>query len=145
MTSAFVEFKGIMDTVIPNNGDPSPACDKIMAHQACLKNMSFDLPDNVLAMMNVAKIPSSMETVAQMMMVASKDDNSTKSKDPEGIIEFLRASYETTIRNQKGNNQQRANKLSVVRPANNQPPIFQQQQQQRGNWQQGRGGRGKTR
>ena len=107
MTSAFIEFKGIMDMVIPNNGDPSPACDKVMAHQARLKSMSFDLPDNVLAMMIVCKIPPSMETVAQMMMVASKDENSTKSKDPEGIIEFLRASYETTIRNQRGGNQQR--------------------------------------
>ena len=32
ITRAFVEFKGIMDTVIPNNANPSPALDKIMVH-----------------------------------------------------------------------------------------------------------------
>ena len=145
MTSAFVEFKGIMETVIPNNGDPSPACDKIMAHQARLKSMKFNFPDDVLAMMIIAKIPNNMEAIAQMMMVSSKDPTSQKAKDPNGVIEIIRSSWETSTRGgQRGGNQQWANKLSAVKPANNQPPIFQQQQQQRGDWQQGGGGRGKT-
>ena len=32
ISGAFKEFKGIMDIQIPNNSDPSPAIDKIMAH-----------------------------------------------------------------------------------------------------------------
>ena len=39
LTRAFVEFKGVMDTVIPNGQDPSPALDKIMAHFARLKEI----------------------------------------------------------------------------------------------------------
>ena len=145
-SQAFIEFKGIMDTVIPNNGDPSPACDKIMAHQARLKNMSFDIPDHVLAMIILSKIPSNMETTAQLMMISSKDPSSTKAKEPNSVIEVIRASWETSTRTSIRTNQQRANKLSAVRPVPNQPPVFQQQQQQqRGDWQQGRGGRGGTR
>ena len=36
LSQAFVEFKGMMDTAIPNGVDPSPALDKIMSHFICL-------------------------------------------------------------------------------------------------------------
>ena len=143
ISHAYVEFKGMMDTVIPNNADPSPALDKIMAHNTRLKGMSFDIPDQVLAMIIVSKIPPSMEMIAQMTMIASKDATSANAGDPKKISELIRSSWDTTSRG-KNNNQQRANKLSAVKPAN-QPPVFQQQQQQRVDWQQGRGGRGGTR
>ena len=32
ISHAYVELKGMIDTAIPNNSDPSPALDKIMAH-----------------------------------------------------------------------------------------------------------------
>ena len=146
MSNAYIEFKGIMDTTLQNNADPSPALDKIMAHAIRLKNMQFDIPNHVLAMVIVSKMPPSMEMVAQMTMIASKEKDPVGS-NPEKIIELMRVSWETTTRThlKSGNNQQRANKLSVVKPVPNQPPVFQQQQQQRGDWQQGRGGRGGTR
>ena len=43
MPTAFKEFKGIMDTVIPNNSDPNPAIDKILAHHARLVSMKWDI------------------------------------------------------------------------------------------------------
>ena len=39
MPTAFKEFKGIMDTIIPNNSDPNPAIDKILAHHTHLTTM----------------------------------------------------------------------------------------------------------
>ena len=146
MSNAYIEFKGIMDTALQNNVDPSPALDKIMAHATRLKNMRFDIPNHVLAMIIVSKMPPSMETVAQMTMIASKEKD-PNGADPYKISELMRASWETTTRThiKSGNNQQRANKLSAVKPVSNHPPVFQQQQQQRGDWQQVRGGRGGTR
>ena len=62
LTRAFVEFKAIMDTVIPNGVDPSPALDKIMSHHARLTNMECEIPKKILSMMLLAKAPPSMET-----------------------------------------------------------------------------------
>ena len=52
---------------------------------------------------------------------------------PEKVVHMMRTSWETHRRaGMSRNNQQRANKLSAVKPAGNQPPQFQYQQQQRG-------------
>ena len=64
--------------------------------------------------------------------------------DPERITLTMRSSWETHQRaGVSWFNQQQATKLSVVKPAGNQPPQFQYQQQQRGDsLQQQRGGWG---
>jgi len=46
---AYIEFKGAMDTSIPNNSDPSPSLDKMMAHFARLRDLRFELAPKVLS------------------------------------------------------------------------------------------------
>ena len=65
LTRAFVEFKAIMDTVIPNGVDPSPALDKIMSHHVRLTNMECEIPNKILSLMLLAKAPSLMETLSK--------------------------------------------------------------------------------
>ena len=147
MTKAFVEFKAIMDTVIPNGVDPSPALDKIMSHHARLTNMDWDIPKKILAMMLLSKAPSSMETIVQMYSQLLADATPEKVKAdlvPKKVIAMMRTSWETHgCAGTSRLNQQQANKLSAVKPAGNQPPQFQYQQQQRGDFlQQQRGGWG---
>jgi len=144
MSKAFVEFKGLMETVIPNGSDPSPSLDKIMAHHIRLKEMEYEISDKVLAMMILAKAPPSMESVVQLMTQAAKQSGENL-KVPK-VIKAMGLSWETHGRQGAGcQNQQRANKLSAVRPAG-QPPQFQNQQQpnkqQCGDRQGWRGGRG---
>ena len=138
MTKAFVEFKAIMDTMIPNGVDPSPALDKIMSHYAHLTNMDWDIPKKILAMILLSKAPSSMETIVQMYSQLLADATSEKIKAdliPEKVITMMRTSWETHGHAGTSQfNQQQANKLSAVKPAGNQPPQFQYQQQQRGGW-----------
>jgi len=43
MATAFMEIKGIMDTAIPNNSNPNPALNKIMAHFLHLKEMDYEI------------------------------------------------------------------------------------------------------
>ena len=57
LTHAFVEFKAIMDTAIPNGVDPSLALDKIMSHYVRLNNMDCEIPKKILSMMLLAKAP----------------------------------------------------------------------------------------
>ena len=77
LTCAFVEFKAIIDTVIPNGVDPSPALDKIMSHHTHLTNMECEIPTKILSLMLLAKAPSSMETVVQMFsqLLGDADDD----------------------------------------------------------------------
>ena len=143
LSTAFVEFKGAMDTVIPNGSDPSPALDKIMSHFVRLKEMKWDIPEKVQAMMILSKAPSSMESLVQLTSYVAKDDDAELKTDK--IVRSMLLSWETHGRQGANrNNQQRANKLSAVKPAG-QPPQFQQQQEQQrgdGNFR-GRGRRGK--
>ena len=145
LNRAFIEFKCAMGTVIPNGSDPGPALDKILTHFTCLREMKFEISTRIQAMIILSKCPPSMNPIVQLLTsVTNEALTDDKKIDLQHVLTSIRGSWETTSRT-KGNNQQRANKLSAVRPANNQPPIFQQQQQQRGDWQQGRGGHGGTR
>ena len=141
ITQAFIEFKGAMDTVIPNGGDPSQALDKIMSHFVRLRDMKFDIPDKIQAMMILSKAPTSMESIVQIFSQWVKNED--EELLPGKVIESMRTSFEAARRTIRPQNQQRAQKLSAVHPANGQPPPFQQQQSQfgpqRGGFQGGRG------
>ena len=63
LSRAFVEFKGLMDTVIPEGVDLSPAIDKIMSHYVRLNKMDWDIPKKIVGRMMIAKAPSSMESI----------------------------------------------------------------------------------
>ena len=133
-----------MDTAIPNNSDPNPAIDKILAHYAHLTTMKWEISSKVLAMLVLSKAPQSMEAVVQMVTHVSEDPLTNEAFDLEQIVKALRMSWETSGQSGVSRfNQQRATKLSAVKPAGNQPPQFQYQQQQRGeSLQQQRGGWG---
>jgi hypothetical protein len=146
MSRAFAEFKGAMDTVIPNGSDPGPAIAKIQAHFSQLEHLKWKIPAHVKGLMMLAKAPSSMESTVQFMCHnLESGDIDNEDVTPEKVALTLRNAWETSRREGRGKgNQQQANKLSAVKPAGNQPPNFQQQQQQqqRGDGNQGRGGRG---
>ena len=94
ISSAFKEFKGIMDTQIPNDSDPSPAIDKIMAHHTRLTEMKWDLPKKVPSMMLLSKAPPSMETTVQMISQMTKDLGADDSLNQDQIVLAMRTSWE---------------------------------------------------
>jgi len=135
ISRAYIEFKGAMDTNIPNNSDPSPSLDKMMAHFTRLRDLRFELAPKVQAMMILAKAPASMETIVQVFFQEGDQDKLT----PDGVITSMMTAWEAHSRSgNRTNNQQRANKLSAVRRDGG-PPQFQQQQQQPYQQQQQRG------
>ena len=132
LSQAFVEFKGLMDTVFPSGVDPTPALDKIMSHFTCLNKMNWEIPKKVLGMMMITKAPSSMESIVQLYSTILTDSTLSEQEeklDPEKITLAMRGSWETHGRaGMSRSNQQQVNKLSAVKPAENQPPQFQYQQ-----------------
>ena len=98
LSQAFVEFKGMMDTVIPGGVDPSPALDKIMSHYIRLKKMDWEISKKVVAMMIIAKAPSSMESIVQLystILADSTKEQAEEKLDPERIALAMRSSWET--------------------------------------------------
>ena len=76
-----------MTTTIPDKQDPSPALSKIMSHFIRLKEIGFEIPNNVQVMMLLAKAPPSMEVIVQAL--CGKKDISTipPSKVTEGFLQ----------------------------------------------------------
>ena len=106
-----------------------------MFHFHTLGNMGFDIPTEVKSMMVITKAPKSMESVVQLL---ASETSKSKLRDLEAIISALCMAWETS--RQQGvvnlpNNQQRANKLSIVKQGDQNVPQFQQQRGD-GTWQQ---------
>ena len=139
----YMDFKAALDTKIPDNEDPSLAIDKILAHFGRLADNDVEIPKHLQTMIIMAKIPPSMETVAQMACQAESIDKLQVHRIRRSIM----LAYEQ--KRKGGNNQQWANKLSAVKRAGD-PPQFQQQQQNQQqcegeHFQQGNNGRGRGR
>jgi hypothetical protein len=79
ISTAFVEFKGAMDTFIPNNQDPTPSIDKILTHFVRLSSIDFEIPEKIKAMIILAKAPKSMETAVQMIASEAYDKAETSN------------------------------------------------------------------
>jgi len=150
MPTAFLEFKGIMDTVIPNGSDPSPSIDKILTHFTRLSSMKWAPPGEFIAMILLSKAPAYMESTIQVLISGLKDeieqDGSPTKPDLGDVVQAMIQSFETSRRqgtkNTQQNQQQKAHKLSTVKPWDNQSqPQFQQQQQQDRSFKKGRRGK----
>ena len=93
----FLEFKGAMDTIIPNNQDPSPAINKILSHFTRLREANFEIPQKIQVLMLVSKVPRNMESIIQLPSASGKEKLEDK-KALEEIIKAMCLSYETSRR-----------------------------------------------
>ena len=128
-SQAYHEMKGVFETQIRDNQDPSPAFDKIITHFLRLKEQEFEIPEKVQVMMIVAKCPPSMETIVQLFTA----DGKFKDVTIEKLASHLRQSWLASTRQGGVNrnfrqNQQQANKLSAVTRQDGEQPQFEQQQ-----------------
>ena len=76
VAGVYMKFKVALDTTIPNNTDPSLAIDKILAHFGRMAEGKASVPTYIQAMVLLAKIPPSMESLAQLFC-QSKDNFAT--------------------------------------------------------------------
>ncbi|KIJ59579.1 hypothetical protein HYDPIDRAFT_33105 [Hydnomerulius pinastri MD-312] len=97
IATTYTEFKSLLDINIPSNAHPGPAMDKVQAHFAHLKDAKFKISEKVQAMILMAKLPPTMEVIAQMMNQSSRDDKELKKIS---ISQIYRSALSTVKRKQ---------------------------------------------
>ena len=136
--SAHTELKKLLLTTIPAHQHPAPALRSCAANFAYLKDAGFEISLPIQAMILVAKLPPSMEVVAQLINQTKPSDIKTLKPD-EIIIAATLAFKQCSQRSTAGNGHQ-ANKLSTVKRKQADLKFAQQQQQQAPRPQQHQGG-----
>ena len=130
IAAAYVLFKELLDLHIPDLSHPLPAFSKVETLFMWLKAAGYEFNEKCQAMMLLAKLPPSMDVVAQMFTQAK--DTSGKPKDPS-VAEISKAavlSWDQHHLTGKGKQLAQANKISAIKHKRQQNPSFQQQQQQ---------------
>ena len=137
--SAHTELKKLLSTTIPSNSHPAPALRSIAANFAYLKEAGFEISLPMQTMILVAKLPPSMEVVAQLINQTKPAD--IKGLKPDEIIAVATLAFKQRSQRSTAGNGHQANKLSAVKHKQADPKFAQQQQQApRPQQQQGGGG-----
>ena len=140
--SAHTELKKLLATNILSNSHPAPALRSITANFAYLKEAGFEISLPMQTMILVAKLPPSMEVVAQLINQTKLVD--IKTLKPDEIIAAATLAFEQRSQHSTAGNGHQANKLSAVK-RKQADPKFTQQQQQAPRPQQQQGGGGQSR
>ena len=125
--SAHTELKKLLATTIPSNSHPAPALQSITANFAYLKEAGFEISLPMQTMILVAKLPSSMEVVAQLINQTKLAD--IKTLKPDKIIAAATLAFEQHSQRSTTGNGHQVNKLSAVKRKQADPKFAQQQQQ----------------
>jgi hypothetical protein len=70
LANAYIKFKGILDTRIPEDQSPGPALAKIQAHVERLSTFHVDLDDYIYLMLLVNKTPGYTQTQASILVMS---------------------------------------------------------------------------
>ena len=140
MASIYLELKSAFDTPIPANSDPSLALEKITSHFGKLREAGskVTLSNHLQALIIMAKLPSSYDSLAQIMCQVEKVTDLSLKK----VVGAIGISWDQRnnggARGARPQNQKNANAISGVQRGPRDTPFNQQQQyDSRG----GRGGR----
>ena len=136
--SAHTELKKLLSTTIPANQHPAPALQSCTSNFAYLKDAGFEISLPVQAMILVAKLPPSMEVVAQLINQTKPSD--IKTLKPDEIIVAATLAFEQRSQRSTAGGGHQANKLSAVKCKQADPKFAKQQQQQAPRPQQHQGG-----
>jgi oligoendopeptidase F len=138
LANAYVEFKGILDTRIPEDQSPSPALAKIQAHVERLSNFHVNLDNYIYLMLLVNKTPGYAQTQASILvmsqeMVDTTDTSISADKHPKPLdyAKTLEASWEQRrLRSGNGRCTENANRITAVKNKGKDPQFNQQQRPQ---------------
>ena len=104
-----------------NHEDPSLCIDKMIAHLTHIIAVGLEIPEHFQAMILMAKLPPSMDSIAQVMC---QEDN-VKKLD----LSKIRRATSLVWKQRQGKKAppHNTNKLSAVKCGPNEPPFEQQQ------------------
>jgi hypothetical protein len=101
LANAYIEFKGILNTRIPEDQPPAPALAKIQAHIEWLSKFHVDLDDYIYLMLLVnktlgyAQMQTSIQVMSQEMVnTALASTPASKKPKPLDYVKTLEATWE---------------------------------------------------
>ena len=128
MASIYLELKVAFDTPIPANSDPSLALEKITSHFGKLSEAGsvVTLSTHLQALIVMAKLPPTFESLAQIMCQTDKITNLDLEKVKRAII--VAWDQRNNSGGQAPRPQKNANAISGVQRGPRDTPFNQQQQ-----------------
>ena len=131
ISGAFALFKELLDIKIAQSSHPAPSLNKVSDLFAHLKSAGYEFPENIQAMLLLAKLPQLMDIVVQI--IAQAKDTSGKQKTPtiKEIQEAAILSWDQRHMKETPKATQ-ANKISAVKRKGD-VPKFEQQPMPQGN------------
>ena len=142
VAGVYMELKAALDTTIPNNADPSLAIDKILAHFRRMAEGKASVPAYLQAMILLAKIPPSMESLAQLF--CQSEDKVEAIDTPKIRRAILLAWEQKGYRRSQGQGGQ-AQRITAIKRGPQEPEFTQQYDSGGFRGGRGRGGRGRPR
>ena len=142
VAGVYMEFKAALDTTIPNNADPSLAIDKILAHFGRMAEGKASVPTYVQAMVLLAKIPPSMESLAQLFC---QSEDKVEAIDTPKIRRAILLAWEQKGYRRNQNQGGQAQRITAIRRGPQEPEFTQQYDSGGFRGGRGRGGRGRPR
>jgi hypothetical protein len=137
LANAYIEFKSILNTRIPEDQSPGPALAKIQAHIERLSNFHVDLDNYIYLMLLVNKTPGYAQTQASILVMSQEivdttDTSISADKHPKPLdyAKTLEALWEQRrLRSSNGCRTENANRITAVKNKGKDPQFNQQQQQ----------------
>ena len=120
--TTYLEFRAAIETKMSDHEDPSLCIDKTIAHLTHVTAAGLEIPKHFQAMILMAKLPPSMDSIAQVIY---QEDNIQKL-DLSKIRRATSLVWEQR-QGKKAPPHQNTNKLSAVKHSLNEPPFEQQQ------------------
>ena len=120
--ATYLEFRAAIETKMLDHKDPSLCINKTIVHLTHVITAGLEIPEHFQAMIIMAKLPPSMDSIAQLMCQEERITNLDLSK-----IRWATALVWEQRQGKKAPPHQNANKLSAVKCSPNEPPFKQQQ------------------
>ena len=122
---AYVELRKAIGIVIPENSDPTPTINAMIAHFSRLGEMNFEIPKKIQCLIFLAQLPSAMDYIVQR-----SNGMSTKEWDemePATLRSLVLLHWEQRSGKKPQQQQQKAQKITAVKRGSNDAPSFSKQ------------------
>jgi len=122
--ATYLELKKVLNTRIPDNADPLLSIDEMTQHLGRLSQMGFDIPKKIEVLILMAKLPPSMEAIAQEL---NTEEDDFKDLTIDSVRRMILLSWEQCSGNRRPQQQQNNQKLSAVKRTPGDPSFTDQQ------------------
>ena len=122
---AYVELRKAISIVVPDNADPTPVVNAMIAHFSRLEEMNFGVPKKIQCLILLAQLSSAMDYIIQRSNgMATKEWD---EMEPATLRSLVLLHWEQRSGKKPQQQQQKAQKITAVKQGSNDAPSFSKQ------------------